>query len=271
MIKDAIYGFIIGDALGVPYEFNNRGMFKCTDMIGHGTWDQPVGTWSDDSSMTLATLDSIKKTGKINLNDMRKRFEDWAFNGAYTANGNVFDIGTTTYRALNEKRGIDDILSNGNGSLMRILPLAFIESTEKQIASVSAITHGHDISKLACRIYVHIAKQILKGKTLEEILPKLTFVITNTVFERLTSIGELPESEIKSTGYVVDTLEAVLWCLCNTDNYKDAVLKAVNLGGDTDTIAAITGGLAGIMYGYKSIPKEWIDKLRNKELIESII
>lgn len=95
MIKDAIYGFIIGDALGVPYEFNNRGMFKCTDMIGHGTWNQPVGTWSDDSSMTLATLDSIKKTGKIDLNDMRKRFEDWAFNGAYTANGNVFDIGTT--------------------------------------------------------------------------------------------------------------------------------------------------------------------------------
>lgn len=172
---------------------------------------------------------------------------------------------------MNEKRGIDDVLSNGNGSLMRILPLAFIESTEKQIASVSAITHGHDISKLACRIYVHVAKQIMKGKTLEEILPKLTVVITNTVFERLTSIGELPESEIKSTGYVVDTLEAVLWCLCNTDNYKDAVLKAVNLGGDTDTIAAITGGLAGIMYGYESIPKEWIDKLRNKELIESII
>lgn len=269
-LKSAIHGFVVADALGVPYEFQKRGTFECTSMIGDcGIWNQPTGTWSDDSSMTLATLDSIKKTGCIDVEDIRQRFKDWAFKAKYTANNEVFDIGGTTYQALRENAGIDDFHANGNGSLMRILPLAFIKGVSRRdVFEVSSITHAHIISKEACNIYVEVAKDLIKGMKIED---SLKYCAYSAPFERLSSIAELPESEIKSTGYVVDTLEAVMWCLCNTDNYKDAVLKAVNLGGDTDTIAAIAGGLAGIMYGYESIPKEWIDKLRNKELIESIL
>lgn len=270
MIKDAIYGFIVGDALGVPYEFETRGTFECTEMVGYGTWNQPVGTWSDDSSMLLATLDSIKQRGEINIEDMRSRFVDWWKRGEYTANGDVFDIGGTTFNALHLGRGIDDIRSNGNGSLMRILPLAFIKCTDEQVAEVSAITHAHDISKTGCRIYIMIAKSLLNGEDMGSILARMTD-LNEGPYKRLRDIQKLPESEIRSSGYIVDTLEAVLWCVMTSSDYRETVLKAVNLGGDTDTIAGLAGGLAGIIYGYDAIPKEWIAKLRNKELIDSIL
>ena len=269
-LKDAVYGFAVADALGVPYEFKERGTFNCVDMIGHGTWNQPIGTWSDDTSMLLVTCDSIRECKKINPEDMRRRFERWAFTGEYTANGDVFDIGGTTYQALRQKRGMNDLRANGNGSLMRILPLAFIESTDEEIFDVSVITHAHDISKEACLIYVAIAKQLIRGEDIKSILDGFK-LYDDTVFERISSIADLPESEIKSTGYVVDSLEAALWCLCNTASFKECVLKAVNLGGDTDTIAAVAGGLAGIIYGYDSIPEDWIEKLKNKSLIDSCL
>lgn len=270
MLRDAVYGFAVGDALGVPFEFKKRGTFQCTDMTGNGTWNQPIGTWSDDTSMLLATLDSIKECGKIDIKDMRARFVDWASKGKYTANGDTFDIGHTTLEALRTGKGINDINANGNGSLMRILPLAFIDSTGKQVAKVSAITHAHEISKVGCRVYVAIAKGLINGVHMDSILSCLA-IMGEGPYKRLKDIQKLPEDKIQSSGYVVDTLEAALWCLCNTNNYKDAVLKAVNLGGDTDTVAAITGGLAGIIYGYDSIPKPWIEKLKNKKLIDSIL
>lgn len=176
MIKDAIYGFAVGDSLGVPFEFKRRGAFKCTGMTGHGTWDQPAGTWSDDTSMTLATLDSIKQCGKIDTEDMRAKFLAWWKDGKYTANGNTFDIGGTTSRALTLGHGIDDINANGNGSLMRILPLAFTDSTEKQVARVSAITHAHEISTIGCELYVAIAKGLIIGEDMDSILPRVAIM-----------------------------------------------------------------------------------------------
>ncbi len=268
-LKSAIYGFVVADALGVPYEFKQRGTFKCTDMVGYGTWQQPKGTWSDDTSMTLATCRSIKENNKIVPEDILERFQQWYRKGEYTAHNEVFDIGGTTKHALVSGEPGRDITSNGNGSLMRILPLAFIDCTEEEIRAVSSLTHAHELSTTACVIYTTIAKRMLQGYDIKAIL--LNLKSYGEPFNRLYFIYEYPEEKIKSSGYVVDTLEAALWCLTTTYSYKDCVLKAVNLGEDTDTVAAIAGGLAGIKYGYNAIPKEWINNLANKDLINSCL
>jgi ADP-ribosylglycohydrolase len=268
-LKAAVYGLAVADALGVPVEFKERGTFHVTDMQGYGTHHQPVGTWSDDTSMTIATCDSIVKECCIDLDDMRAKFNAWIEWGAYTAGGNVFDYGGTTWTALRDGKGVDHARSNGNGSLMRILPLAFVpDITDEQIREVSAITHAHEISKEACVIYVNIAKKLLAGEKLLDILHGLE---VEAPFDRLPAIAECTEDEISSSGYVVDTLEAALWSIATTDSYEAAVLKAVNLGSDTDTVGAVTGGLAGIIYGYDAIPDKWIKVLRGKDVIDSCL
>ena len=149
---------------------------------------------------------------------------------------------------------------------MRIIPLAFIEEiTDETIREVSAITHAHEISKDICVKYVRIAMDLLNGIELRE-------SIKNRISkEFLISLLNSDGSNIVSSGYVVDSFKASLWCLLNTNSYKNCVLKAVNLGSDTDTTAAIAGGLAGIIYGYDSIPKDWINKLQRKDIIEECL
>lgn len=270
ILRDAIYGLAVGDAVGVPYEFKARDSFECTDMIGYGTHNQPAGTWSDDTSMTLATCASIKNCHRVDCGDIRKQFEQWLFHNEYTADGKVFDYGYTCSEAIYNKKGASDIRSNGNGSLMRILPLAFVDDvTEEVIQNVSGITHAHPISVEGCSIYVNIVKDLINGKKLEDVI--LRHIRKESVYHRILQITELSRNEIRSSGYVVDTLEAAIWSLMTTDNYKDCILTAVKLGEDTDTVAAVAGGLAGIIYGYKGIPKNWIDALRNKQLLEECL
>lgn len=248
-LKNAIYGLALGDALGVPFEFKERGTFTCSDMVGWGTWNQEPGTWSDDTSMTLATCKSIQEKGYIDTNDIRDKFKQWAFEDKFTTNGKTFDIGNTTYEALSLGYGLDDFNSNGNGSLMRILPLAFVDVTDEEIEAVSAITHAHEISKKACVKYVHIARELVNGK--RDLLNKFDI-----------------HYPIISDGYVVNTLNAAMFCIKTSNSYEEAVLKAVNLGDDTDTTAAVTGGLAGIIW---EVPKKWINKLKNKEYIDKCL
>lgn len=262
-LKAAIYGLAIGDALGVPVEFKKRGTFEVTEMTGYGTHDRPAGTWSDDTSMTIATCDSIRACGKVDVEDMRSRFCQWLLYAKYTTDNEVFDAGVTTCDALRAGHGIDDYYANGNGSLMRIIPLAFTDADEKTISSVSAITHAHAISTGICCQYVGIARKLLEGRSLEEAV--------STCTGRIPGIHKLDSSEIKSTGFVIDTFEAAIWALRTTDNFRDAILKAVNLGEDTDTVGAVAGGLAGIIYGMEGIPQEWIDALRGKEIIDSCL
>ena len=257
-LRDCIYGQAVGDALGVPYEFNRRGTFACSGMTGFGTHYQPAGTWSDDTSMALAICDSYKQLKAICISDIQQKFINWFKDGSYTCDG-VFDIGNTTSSALITGRGCADEYSNGNGSLMRCVPLAFTDATDDEIESVSAITHAHSVSKKACVKMVAFARELIAGATPIEVV-KHYFVNPHK-----------EESEIKSGGYVEDTFEASLWCLANTSNYKDCVLKAVNLGDDTDTTGAVTGALAGIVYGYKGIPKNWLKKLRGKQIIENCL
>ena len=178
------------------------------------------------------------------------------------------NVGNTTAQALERRAGLNDLYSNGNGSLMRISPLIFVDCTDEEIAQVSAITHAHQYSIEACILYVRIGKELLKGKNLETILDELEYSDT---FARLKNLKNLDRDSIESDGYVVHTLEASLWCILNTATYSSAVLTAVNLGNDTDTTAAVTGALAGLIYGYESIPQEWINTLANKELIDSCL
>lgn len=304
IVKNGIIGFAIGDALGVPVEFMSREELSLNPVVDmnreYGTHNQPLGTFSDDTSMTLATLKSLSRG--IDYDDIMEEFLRWYKFGAYTAHHEVFDIGIATQEALHRYMKGESVFScggksvydNGNGSLMRMLPVAYyLFKTKKNqpftdatfVHDISSLTHGHPRSLIACEIYVRITLKLLSGciigdaisKTIDEISNNCEkwdkFVTEFKFFTRLRDVetfAKLPVDEIKSTGYVVDTLEASLWCLLNTNNYVDAVLKAVNLGEDTDTIGAITGGLAAIIYGIDEIPKTWIENLVNRTEIEKI-
>lgn len=266
--KGVIFGAAVGDALGVPFEFKGRDSFDCTEMIGHGTYDVPKGTFSDDTSMLLATLDSIRECGGIDIDDMRSRFRAWLYKGEYTPDGKVFDVGSATSRALEQGHGCDGERDNGNGSLMRIAPLAFTTATDEQIEAVSAITHAHEISRQACVMFVHMLRGALDdgayglGQAVEDHVPD------DDRFHFMMDIVTWPREDVRSTGYVLDTLGAALWCVWNTDNYRDCVLTAVNLGDDTDTTACVAGAFAGAIYGFDDIPEDWIESLRGKDVID---
>lgn len=303
----AIMGVVVGDALGVPVEFSFREELEenpVTTMIGYGTYGQPEGTWSDDSSMTLATLDSIKNG--YNLEDIMDKFLDWFKYAKYTPFGEVFDAGVTISRAIYQyERGVDvrtcgedSEMSNGNGSLMRIMPICLylIEEQEKRTLSedeavqmiheASGLTHNHLRSKIGCGLYYFVTKAIVEenGNLIKRVKKGLkkgfSYYQKQTLYmEELEHYSRLKHVEefrnisienIKSSGYVVDTLEAAIWCLLNTDGYKECVLKAVNLGDDTDTVGAVVGGVAGLYYGYDAIPKQWLEVIKKREWIEGL-
>ncbi len=278
-ITAGIMGLVVGDAMGVPVEFETRDSFKISDMVGYGTYDVPAGTWSDDSSMMLATVESITRLGRIDPDDIMKNFVRWVDEGEFTPYGEMFDIGRATRNAI--QRYVQGVPAtqcggtaewdNGNGSLMRILPLAFTDCDYEIVNAVSSLTHAHDISKAACRIYINIAKQLLKGKSLEEIIDTMEPELPK--YGRLFELCTLRRDIIRSSGYVVDTLEAALWCNLKSNSYRECILLAVNLGDDTDTVAAVAGGLAGITYGIggeKGIPEEWTAQIARKEWIEDL-
>ncbi|MDO5107904.1 MAG: ADP-ribosylglycohydrolase family protein [Coriobacteriaceae bacterium] len=256
-LRDAIYGLAVGDALGVPYEFLDRGSFRCEGMAAYGSHQQPKGTWSDDSSLTLATCASIKEKGCVDIDDIRRRFVLWYQSGAYAIDRFVFDVGGTTARAILSGVCEAGEFSNGNGSLMRIAPLAYIDADDDEIRAVSAITHGHAISTEACVTFVHLLRRLRRDP--------------QAVIAELRETETAPSDEIRSGGYVLDTYRAALWCLATTDNYRDCVLRAVNLGSDTDTTAAVAGALAGELYGYAAIPAEWLAVLRGVDIIEDCL
>jgi ADP-ribosylglycohydrolase len=298
-IKSALFGVAVGDALGVPVEFKSRQTISknpVTDMIGYGTYNLPAGTWSDDSSLTFCLAEAL--TQDFDLNVIGQNFVKWAHESYWTPHGKVFDIGIATQRAISrlakgekpELAGGYNETDNGNGSLMRILPLLFylldkpINERYGITKKVSSITHGHIRSVISCFYYLEFAKQILAGKDKFEIYKNLQTEISNYLtslainpteiakFDRLLKgdIAKLDEDEIQSSGYVLHTLEASIWCLLTTDSYKDAVLKAVNLGKDTDTTGAVTGGLAGLLYGIDNIPKNWLQQIARYDDIENL-
>lgn len=256
-MRELAYGAAVGDALGVPYEFRQRDTFECTGMTGYGTHNQPVGTWSDDTSMTLATCESILWNGGIDAADMLNNFRGWMHNGAFTPFGQVFDIGNTTYEAIVQGSGLTREWSKGNGSLMRIAPLAATDCTDEQVREVSAITHATELCMDLCVSFVHMLREVHEA-------PERA----NGIVDDYSSVGGRERSEIASGGFVQDTYDAAAWCFLTTDSYRDCVLKAVNLGRDTDTTACVAGALAVAAYGLGAIPVEWIGQLQAVEEIE---
>lgn len=258
-VKDAVLGFAIGDALGVPFEFKLRDSFKCTDMVGYGTHNQPKGTWSDDTSMVLATMKALYDNEMAtDLEKIMENFRKWRYDGEFTPWGKCFDIGGTTAGAIIRSMRDDDPnfwgnraenTANGNGALMRILPFAFADYPMDIIDTVAALTHNTTRSKFACQWYIDICRKIITG--------------VNDFFDDpyLVAIKNMSRDQLDSSGYVIGTLVSAIWCFLNTNNYKDCVLMAVNLGNDTDTVAALAGALAGLQYGYENIPTEWINNL----------
>lgn len=298
-MESGILGFAVGDALGVPVEFSNRELlqkYPVNEMIGYGSHRVPKGTWSDDTSLMIATMDSIKENGKVNFEDIMYKFAEWANYAKYTATDEVFDIGISTSKAiLNFNRGekaincgMKGINENGNGSLMRILPfvyyLKFSELSEEEknilINQASSLTHSHEISKLGCKIYADYVTLLLDGvdkikafDLLKEIdYSKYYSDDSIKVYHRILKgdLKFLEMNQIRSSGYVVDSLEASLWCTIKNNTYEDAVVAAINLGQDTDTIGAITGSINGIIYGKKNIPERWLNKLIRKDYLEEL-
>ena len=268
-LQDAVYGAAIGDALGVPYEFRERDSFECAGMVSGGVHGQSAGTFSDDTSMMLATCDSIRVRGRVDVHDMRRRLVSWLREGAYTPDGNVFDVGNTVATALGEGRGCGGERSNGNGSLMRIAPLAYTHASDEEIRAVSAITHAHRISTESCVCFVKLIRNLVGGNPLDLALKHS--IPEGDEFAFLDGIASQPREAVSSGGYVLDTLGAAIWCFANTDTYAECVLAAVNLGEDADTTACVAGALAGAVYGYQAIPQDWLDTLRGKDLIEQCL
>lgn len=304
--KAGIMGVVTGDALGCPVQFESRetvAKHPVTGMRGYGTFNLPAGSWTDDSSLTLALLDSIKRTGVIDYTDIMENFVRWLDDGEFTPYGYSYDIGRGTMNAIRKykhdrkphKAGSYDERNNGNGSLMRIMPAVLYcidnglndKDAIEIVHKVGSLTHAHIRANIACGLYFFMARAILKGEgSLTERLQTglsqgFTFYETYLsdhenleYYDRLRDLNgfaTLPSEKIQGTGYVVDALEAAVWSLVTTDSFEGALLRAVNLGDDTDTVGAIAGGLAGLFYDYEAIPEDWLATLQRREWIEEMV
>jgi len=297
--KAVIVGHAVADALGVPVEFCRREELAATpinDMKGFGTYPFPKGCWSDDTSMSLCILESVAKN-KIDYEDIMNNFGKWYYKDEFTPTGEMFDVGNACSTAIEKyfkdklplnQCGLKAEYSNGNGSLMRIHPMTLylytrddltLEEKIEVIHKTSALTHAHERSKIGCGIYSFVLWELLKEpdkiNVFEGLKKAMQFYSDCPEFKKYSRIFEKPfvllkQKDIYSTGYIVYTLEAALWCLLTTTSYEECVLKAVNLGDDTDTVGAVAGGLAGALYGYDSIPTKWLEILKRKDYIEDM-
>lgn len=296
-IRGAIYGALVGDALGVPVEFSlrsERDADPVQEMRSGGYWHQLAGTWSDDGSMLLCTAEGV--VDGFSAERLGSLYVSWMNACHWAARDRVFDVGRTTETALSRvadgtswaASGEDGDGDNGNGSLMRILPIglrfrnADVATIMRHAADASRITHAHPRAQAACGFYSVIVAEVVKGIALPEAiqraLPVLAGAVTTlpdeqVVFGRLLGgrLAEWPRESIRSSGYVMHSLEAALWCALTHGTFRDAVLAAVNLGSDTDTTGCVAGGLLGALYGYEAIPPEWIAELPRRKDVDALL
>lgn len=296
--RGCVLGLAVGDALGACVEFEMPGTFEpVTGFRDGGPHCLIAGEWTDDTSMAIALADSIAEVG-WDLNDQAERYVAWWRTGKYSSNGRVFDIGITTVAALcrfvetgdaRESGGRDE-RSSGNGSLMRLAPVPaayhrcfpdHLEMLDERAAESSLPTHASPQCISSCRYFALLLAGLIKGVAREEVLSP-----TWQPLQRLRGIEPLhPEVDeiaagsfrhrqppaIKGSGYVVKSLEASLWAFHDAANFREAVLKAVNLGDDADTTGAVCGQLAGAYWGDIAIPQEWLADLAEREMIEEVL
>jgi ADP-ribosyl-[dinitrogen reductase] hydrolase len=295
-LRGGVYGLLIGDALGVPYEFHSAKSIPTLSAIEmdpptdfHRAHDGvPIGTWSDDGAQTLALLDALLRDRALDLVTFASNLQNWYHHGAFTPDGIVFDVGLQTQRAIDRlASGIDPALAgphggrdNGNGSLMRCLAVVIVASSHEEVIRLarrqSLVTHGHPRSQLCCALYCLTAVYILEGLT----APNAVRAAEDELLERYTGTAEEDELKVvldgrfdapQGFGYVVDCFWSAIHCLLSTSSYEDCVKRAVSLGNDTDTTAAVAGGLAGILYGEHALPERWVATLRAKAIVEDLL
>jgi ADP-ribosyl-[dinitrogen reductase] hydrolase len=280
-VRGCLLGLAVGDAVGTSVEFMPRGTFTpLSEMDGGGPFHLKAGQWTDDTSMALCLATSLVECGGFEAGDQMERYWDWYQNGTLSSNGRCFDIGGATRLALERYKetgepfsGSTDPYAAGNGSIMRLAPVALAYFPDRAkvwhyAAESSRTTHGTLECLDACRVLGDILYQALSGAGKAETL--LSTAPEQLHSEKIQKIAggdyrDKPEAKIRGSGYVVEALEAALWCFWVTDSFEEAILKAANLGDDADTTAAICGQVAGAFYGESGIPSSWLEKLAMRE------
>jgi ADP-ribosyl-[dinitrogen reductase] hydrolase len=290
-IEGGIYGLLVGDALGVPYEFHAQDEIPPTLEI---EFDPPKcferahktilpGTWSDDGAQALVLLTSLLDCGKLDIDNFGEKLVNWYDNGYMAVDSNVFDVGIQTGQAIRRLRlgvnaaiaGQTDEQANGNGSLMRVLPLALWHkgSDEELVEDAhlqSLVTHGHLRSQICCALYCLWARYTLEGndRAWEDAVIKIKDIYGQDSAEYAELMWAVRPDDMtdgQGSGYVVDTLRSAKWAM-EKSSYEEVVKAAISLGRDTDTTACVAGGIAGIRDGISNIPKRWLDNLRGKDI-----
>ena len=297
-LAGAVWGHLVGDAVGVPYEFRPPESIGAVEFGARGAHGQPPGTWSDDGALMLALLDSLLRARgdgelRFDTSDQARRFLAWADEGAYTPDGDGrFDIGGATRDAFERLRngrrpeaaGGTGAYDNGNGSLMRILPLALVERDLPDEVLVdharrsSAITHGHAVARTACALYVLVARRLLDGADAAAALANATATLRAIHAAEAESEASVAALELieawpgrAGRGYVVDSFWSAWDAFAGAASYRDTVERAVRYGHDTDTTACIAGGLAGIHWGLGGIPAEWLAGMRGRTIVDPLL
>jgi len=283
--QGALLGLACGDAVGTTVEFMPRGSFApVTDMVGGGPFSLLAGKWTDDTSMALCLAESLLATGGMDPRDQMARYANWYEWGYWSSTGNCFDIGITTKAALlhflasgNALAGSTDPESAGNGSLMRLAPVAMRyagnETLVQEMAARSSMTtHGAAECLDACRLFGVAMSRALQGKPRQKVLELDELCLDSPAVQRLACGAYRGKSrhQIVGDGYVVNSLEAALWCYWHHDDFESAVLAAANLGDDADTTAAIVGQLAGATWGQGGIPAKWLTRLHQTQEIAAL-
>jgi ADP-ribosyl-[dinitrogen reductase] hydrolase len=283
--QGCLLGLAAGDAVGTSVEFCRRGTFKpLKDMVGGGIFRLAPGQWTDDTSMALCLATSLVECGGFDACDQMERYCRWANEGYLSSTGQCFDIGRTVLQALckyqddgNPIAGPTDPKTAGNGCIMRLAPVVMcffpdFKTVERFAAESSRTTHGAQECVDACRFFARVLCRGLLGRSREDVL--LSDADMSFPSERISAIARgsyltKPEEEIRGSGYVVESLEAALWCFARTNSFEEAILTAANLGDDADTTAAVCGQVAGAYYGKPGIPPHWLERLaRRNEIAE---
>lgn len=290
----ALWGHLVGDAIGVPYEGRPPDPARVVEVRQYGAHHQPAGTWSDDGALMLATLDSLTSV-KFDPDDQGQRMLAWHDEGAYTPDGDgAFDIGVTTRAAIDRIRlGTPPIEAGGtadrdqgNGSLMRILPIALVGTAQDGVYAERAhlssrITHGTPVCQVACALYVLVARELVAEPA------KPSDAILVSAVDRLRTVYAADEPSFSPVldellahratlrrpggGWVLDSFWSAWGVFASAQSYRHTIERAVRLGQDTDTTAAIAGGLAGLRFGRSGIPPDWFAALRGKDIAEPLI
>lgn len=286
--KGCLYGSIVGDALGAPYEFKNRGSYQASIKYGTGgSFNLRKGEWTDDTSMSLCTIASITEKGKVDYEDLMEKWYKWYKDGYMSSRDVCYDIGMTTSRSLMLYKHTKELFSgpshsrfSGNGGIMRFGPVAvycYNKSKTQQLKlgeDYSSLTHPSRICKYSARLLMKLLQAIFNNPKLSKIqIVKMVYNddLTNEMKEIIVGALSKKEEEISASGFVVNSLEAAIFAFLNSKSFIDGLHMIINMGEDTDTVGAIYGQIAGAYYGINGIDNYYIDNLYKKDMIRSMI